>query len=279
MGRIFSLFVVFFLLFTFDESKSKGSFGKTGSFKSYKSFKYQAPVVKKEKSNYYKKHYLTKKIKEKNKPFFMSPIFRWLVGGMIFGALLSLLFGYGFHIGTPGLLEIILILGVAYLFFKKSQKKQILKQQTGKEIQTEESVKTQENDDVDEEYLKNFVKNLFIKLQKEWTNGELLPLKSFLTDKMYNHLDMQLIDLTERKLKNVIDDVKVKNVDIIHVEDLGDKKVVIAEIEAQMIDYIEDDLGKVIKGNKEKPISRKEYWTLVGKGFNWKLSNIKRVEG
>jgi F0F1-type ATP synthase assembly protein I len=48
-------------------------------------------------------------------PIYTNPIFKWLVGGLILGALLSLLLGHGFQVGTPGLLEIVLLALLGYL--------------------------------------------------------------------------------------------------------------------------------------------------------------------
>jgi hypothetical protein len=47
-------------------------------------------------------------------PIHTNPLFRWLVGGLILGALLSLLLGYGFQMGAPGLLEIVLLAFLGY---------------------------------------------------------------------------------------------------------------------------------------------------------------------
>jgi hypothetical protein len=47
-------------------------------------------------------------------PIHANPLFKWLVGGLILGALLSLLLGHGFQVGTPGLLEIGLLALLGY---------------------------------------------------------------------------------------------------------------------------------------------------------------------
>jgi hypothetical protein len=48
-------------------------------------------------------------------PIHANPLFKWLVGGLILGALLSLLLGHGFQVGTPGLLEVGLLALLGYL--------------------------------------------------------------------------------------------------------------------------------------------------------------------
>jgi hypothetical protein len=51
-------------------------------------------------------------------PIHTNPLFKWLVGGLILGALLSLLLGHGFQVGTPGLLEIVLLALLGYLVLR-----------------------------------------------------------------------------------------------------------------------------------------------------------------
>ncbi|RMD46639.1 MAG: Tim44 domain-containing protein, partial [Aquificota bacterium] len=70
----------------------------------------------------------------------------------------------------------------------------------------------------------------------------------------------------------------IKNVEIIHREKENSHEVAIAEIDAEMVDYIVDEFGNIIKGSKDKPVKVKEYWVLVGSGLNWKLDDIKEVE-
>lgn len=48
-------------------------------------------------------------------PIYTNPLFKWLVEGLILGALLSLLLGHGFQVGAPGLLEIVLLALLGYL--------------------------------------------------------------------------------------------------------------------------------------------------------------------
>ena len=142
MNKIFSFLIALSLVFT-GISYAKGF--KMGGFKSYKSYKsYKSQSTLKHGNEPISKKYDTQKLKNKfnakqpksikttqknyrNKPFFLSnPIFKWLIGGMIFGAILSMLMGYGFHFGMPGLLEILLIIGIGYLIYKaiKSSKRE-----------------------------------------------------------------------------------------------------------------------------------------------------------
>ncbi len=131
MARLIIAIIFTTLLFT-GFSFAKGF--KVGGFKSYKSYKSQSTL--KHGNEPISQKYDTTKLKNKNlktvkssqnmkKPSFLNnPIFKWFIGGMIFGAILSMLLGYGFHIGMPGLLEILLIVGLIYIIYKSFKKKE-----------------------------------------------------------------------------------------------------------------------------------------------------------
>ncbi len=275
---ILYLSIISFLL-TFNISYAKMGLGKSSGFRSYKSFKYSKPkssIKRSQKENINIKQ--MKKQGRKTPPFFNNPIFKWVIGGLIFGALLSLFMGYGLHFGPPGLLEILIIGGLIYYIYKRfKSSKRTSREHTEKKQKDNSSISIEEQ--VDEKFLKNFVKNLYIKLQNEWSKGDLTTVKNLLTDRLYNHLEMQLLELSGRGLRNIIDNIKIHNVDIIHIEDLPDgNKLVVAELEVEMIDYITNSKGRVISGNPDEPKKVKEYWAIIGKALNWKLDDIRDVK-
>ncbi len=121
MIKVFTIAItVFALLFSgsFNHSYAKGF--KFKGYKSYKTYK-QSP----KKSTLDHSYNKVKKTKNST-PVFQTQWFKWFIGGMIFGALISFLMGYGFHIGMPGLLEIILIGLLIYFIYKyfKTRKEQ-----------------------------------------------------------------------------------------------------------------------------------------------------------
>lgn len=138
MRKFLSLILIAGLVFS-NISFAKGF--RIGGFKYYKgssTLKHgNSPFIKKTTSDKpVSQKYDTTKLKQKfqnnktqtskttalnrqsNRGFLSSPLFKWLIGSMIFGAILSLLMGHGFHFGAPGLLELLLILGIIYLIYK-----------------------------------------------------------------------------------------------------------------------------------------------------------------
>ncbi|AHE96774.1 hypothetical protein THERU_02825 [Thermocrinis ruber] len=118
----FVAFVLVFALFSDISFARRGSVSPTPKVLTPSKVKpYQPKDFEKGKTNTQQKD-INKTQLEKSKPAnqtqnptYTNPLFRWLVGGLILGALLSLLLGHGFQVGTPGLLEIGILVLLGYL--------------------------------------------------------------------------------------------------------------------------------------------------------------------
>ncbi len=118
----FVAFVLVFALFSDNSFARRGSVSPTPKVLSPSKVKpYQPKDFEKGKTNTQQKD-INKTQLEKSRltnqtqnPIYTNPLFRWLVGGLILGALLSLLLGHGFQVGAPGLLEIGLLALLGYL--------------------------------------------------------------------------------------------------------------------------------------------------------------------
>jgi len=95
---------------------------------------------------------------------------------------------------------------------------------------------------------------------------------------MYQYLEEQLKELKAKGLRNIVENPKIENLEIVHVEEEGDNKVVIVRLDASAIDYTVDSDGNIVEGDKYNPVSFTEYWAFVGKALNWKLDDIKQVD-
>jgi hypothetical protein len=117
----FVAFVLVFALFSDISFARRGSVSSTPKVLTPSKVKpYQPKDFEKGKTNTQQKD-INKTQLEKSKltsqtqnPIHTNPLFKWLVGGLILGALLSLLLGHGFQVGTPGLLEIVLLAFLGY---------------------------------------------------------------------------------------------------------------------------------------------------------------------
>ncbi len=288
MKKIFVLMIALIIGFLYvDTSFARAGKGSSSGFRSHK----MQDFNKVNKSQSQPSPYQQKQVQNQPtyqpqpKPSFLSnPIFKWLIGGMIFGALLSLLLGHGFNIGMPGLLEILLILGIVYFIFRMISKKKEEPAYSTLNIGASNPVEQYSTSTlitepyINEELILNLAKNAFVDIQRSWSNGDLSSVKNFLTDRMYIYLNSQLQDLKSKGLRNIIEDIKILDTKVVHVEEDGDNKVVVVEIEAEGKDYTIDSNGNVVDGDKNNPVRFKEYWAFVGKALNWKLDDIRQVQ-
>lgn len=291
-GFIFSLIVAIMLVFI-DDSFARAGKGKSSGFRNYdtQQFNYkkqqdagrqtQTPAYQQTQPAYSKQPQVSPK-----PSFLTSPWFKWLIGGMIFGALLSFLLGHGFNFGMPGLLEILLIAGIVYLLFrvlKKPQPQPEYAVQTAISNQpyTYSSTQTAGSitvPNINEELILNLAKNAFMDIQRAWSEGDLSKVRNFMTERMYNYLESQLKELKEKGLRNIVDNIKIENIEIVHVEEEKDQKVVIVQITASAVDYTVDKNGNVVEGDPVNPVRFSEYWAFVGKALDWRLDDIKQID-
>jgi len=220
------------------------------------------------------------------KPSFLTSFFSGLLGalaGMAIFSALSHFFGPQFAAGVLGLLGLLLLVGLVFFIIKLFRKKEEPVEAFNANLNYQPY---QYNDSqtqagslpyINEELILNLTKNIFYEIQKAWSNGDLSPVKNFLTDRMYQYLDQQLKELKAKGLRNIVENPKIENLEIVHVEEEGDNKVVIVRLDASAIDYTVDSNGNVVEGDKHNPVSFTEYWAFVGKALNWRLDDIKQV--
>jgi len=118
----FVAFVLIFALFSDISFAGRGGLSPTPKVITPLKVKpYQPKDFEKGKTNTQQKDINKTQLEKSNltnktqNPIYTNPLFKWLVGGLILGALLSLLLGHGFQVGTPGLLEIVLLALLGYL--------------------------------------------------------------------------------------------------------------------------------------------------------------------
>jgi len=220
------------------------------------------------------------------KPSFLTSFFSGLLGalaGMAIFSALSHFLGPQFAAGVLGLLGLLLMVGLLFFIIKLFRRKE---EPVGA-FNTNLNYQPYQYDDsqtqagslpyINEDLILNLTKNIFYDIQKAWSNGDLSPVKNFLTDRMYQYLEEQLKELKAKGLRNIVENPKIENLEIVHVEEEGDNKVVIVRLDASAIDYTVDSNGNIVEGDKYNPVSFTEYWAFVGKALNWRLDDIKQV--
>ncbi|MEW6185249.1 MAG: Tim44 domain-containing protein [Thermodesulfobacteriota bacterium] len=241
-----------------------------------------------------------------------SPFLRGLAGGLAGGFLGSLLFGgmgrasgAGWGSGGSGIgfLEIILILAVVFFLFRfiRNRKKNSLNQnpysdyapppyqQAGafspnvsagdQEVETGIAHIQSMDQTFDSTAFKDWVQDVFFKIQAAWGNQDLGPVSPLLTTEMQEIFSKDLEGQKAANRINRLENIAVRSVEITEAWQEEGNDFITVLFYANLVDYTLDKTsGAVLSGSKTDPVKFREFWTFlrpVGKG-PWKLSAIQQ---
>ena len=127
---------------------------------------------------------------------------------------------------------------------------------------------------------KDWVQDLFFKIQAAWGNQDLGPVNPFLTEQMKG---IFLNDLNDQKAANRInrlENIAVRSVDITEAWQEEGKDFITILFYANLLDYtVDKTTGAVVSGSKTEPVKFREFWTFmrpVGGRGTWQLSAIQQ---
>jgi predicted lipid-binding transport protein (Tim44 family) len=246
-----------------------------------------------------------------NAPSTGSPFLRGLAGGLAGGFLGSMLFGGLGHGGMGsggggggiGFLEIILLAIGAFLLFrfirgrKNAAGNTPYRQQVTPPPFSQEAYAspTQASDQTVETGIshiqsmdarfnpadfKEWVQDLFFKIQAAWANQDLGPLTPFLAPEIKALFSQDLEGQKARGQINRLENIAVRSVDITEAWQEEGKDYITILFYANLLDYLEDKkTGAVVSGSKTEPVKFREYWTFtrpVGGQGTWQMSAIQQ---
>jgi predicted lipid-binding transport protein (Tim44 family) len=251
-----------------------------------------------------------------NRPFAQStgsPFLRGLAGGLAGGFLGSLLFsgmgraaGSGWGSGGSGIgfLEIILIVVIIFFVFRfiRNRKKNTFNQSRigeyspppyhqpevypggaqGPDQEVTAGISHFQSMDqtFDPLAFKDWVQDLFFKIQAAWGNQDLSPVNPFLTDQMKGIFNQDLEEQKAGNRINRLENIAVRSVDITEAWQEEGNDFITVLFYANLLDYTVDKItGTVISGNKTEPVKFREFWTFmrpVGGRGTWQLSAIQQ---
>lgn len=114
------------------------------------------------------------------------------------------------------------------------------------------------------------VANLYIQMQTCWQNKDWEPMRSHMTDALYNQFAHQLDSLIRNGQTNYIERIAVMSVNISGwtQDEVNDKLV--ARLRTRITDYtVDDNTGAVINGDKNRELFMEYEWTMIrSKGQN-----------
>jgi predicted lipid-binding transport protein (Tim44 family) len=244
-----------------------------------------------------------------NSPSTGSPFLRGMAGGLAGGFLGSMLFGGmghggGFGGSGFGFLEIILLIALLFIVLRFIRSRKMNQQNQSRladyaspsyqqpgtyssplqspdqDVETGIAHIQSMDPNFDPTAFKDWVQDLFFKIQAAWGNQDLSPVGSFLTDQMKGIFSQ---DLQEQKAANQInrlENIAVRSVDITEAWQEEGKDFITILFYANLLDYTSDKTtGAVVSGSKTEPVKFREFWTFmrpVGMRSTWQLSAIQQ---
>lgn len=242
-----------------------------------------------------------------------------LLGGLAGGLLFSSLFGGsgafagGGGLGGSGigLMDILLLAGIAYLIYWYIKKKrqeaavaagpyqrsmgtvempyqtpyppvydQLRAPETDQELEQGLNYIRQMDPDFAEAKFQDLCMDVFFKIQGAWANRDMSSVRNLLTEEMYRLLQSDADQLKSQGRINRLENIAVRSVDLTEAwQELGADFITV-RVYANLLDYtVDESSGQVLEGSKTDPVKFEEYWTFTRPvGSNpWQLSAINQA--
>lgn len=243
-----------------------------------------------------------------------------ILGGLAGGLLFRSLFGGPAASGGAGtaggggigLLDILLLAGIAYLIYWYIKKKrqeaeaaagyyqssgtvqfptpsqyppvydqpQIMASEVDQDLERGLANIRQFDSTFDEARFQDRGMDTFFKIQGAWANRDMYPVRHLLTDEMYRILREEADRLKAEKLINRLENIAVRSVDITEAWQESGSDFITVRVYANLLDYnVDESTDQVVSGSKTEPVKFEEYWTFTRPVGNnpWQLSAISQA--
>jgi predicted lipid-binding transport protein (Tim44 family) len=240
---------------------------------------------------------------------------RSLAGGLVGGLLGGMLFrGLGFAGGGEGfgggfgMMDLLLLAGIAYLIFWFIRRNRAAQQASatgyGSQMAAEtygssapaalESPQASWQQDLevglshvrqmdpgfDESRFREACTDLFFQIQGAWMRRDLNKLRPLLTEEMLGAFGKQIEDSRAKRQVNKLENITVRSVDLTEAWQERGQDYMTVRYLANLLDYtVDETTGQVVDGSDSTPVKFEEYWTWVrpvGPG-SWRLSAINQA--
>jgi len=241
-----------------------------------------------------------------------SPFWSGLAGGFAGGFIGNMLFGgrafggpmgYG---GGPGLLDLLIIGGLIYFFYRFFVRRRGEQSIYYEESQSYPQYGTPYSGSGRQAYLPemnevengleeigrsdpsfntgNFletVEELFFRIQAAWMNRSFDGVKNLITLEMRDYLSGEFARLKQQHMISSLENIAVRKVEIAEVWRESGRDFITVLFTANLLDYtLDDNTGEVIDGDKLTPVKFQEFWTFssgVG-SHQWQLTGINQLD-
>ena len=133
----------------------------------------------------------------------------------------------------------------------------------------------------DEAKFQEWCTDTFFKIQGAWANRDMATVRTLLTDEMHGILQGDAEALKAQKKINRLENIAVRSVDITEAWQESGADFMTVRVFANLLDYnVDETTGQVVEGSKTDPVKFEEYWTFTRPVGNnpWKLSAINQAK-
>jgi Tim44-like domain len=104
---------------------------------------------------------------------------------------------------------------------------------------------------------------IFAELQVAWSGRDALRIRPYVSDNLFQSMYYWIDLYTQEKCRNVTENARILRIDLANVMSDAHYDAVTLRVFATGLDYTLSDSGKLLSGNKSRPRTYSEYWTLI----------------
>ncbi|MEO6601779.1 MAG: TIM44-like domain-containing protein [Polyangiaceae bacterium] len=104
---------------------------------------------------------------------------------------------------------------------------------------------------------------IFAELQVAWSGRDALRIRPYVSDNLFQSMYYWIDLYTQEKCRNVNENASILRIDLANVMSDAYYDAVTLRVFATGLDYTISDNGKLLSGNKSRPRTYSEYWTLI----------------
>jgi len=104
---------------------------------------------------------------------------------------------------------------------------------------------------------------IFGELQVAWSGRDALRIRPYVSDNLFQSMYYWIDLYLQEKCRNVNENASILRIDLANVISDASYDAVTLRVFATGLDYTISDSGKLLSGNKSRPRTYSEYWTLI----------------
>lgn len=135
-------------------------------------------------------------------------------------------------------------------------------------------------EEFNEAMFKTKVDNVFVKLYTAIMKGNLDEVSHFISDEVQSKYNAYIENLNAKNLRQMYDELNVKNTKVLSREITAEKEVVKVELISRYMDYLIDkDTGNVVSGDDTRRVERTNYLTFEKKIGAKEIGLVRKCPG